>query len=236
MMKKLKTLLVVLLMLVSFLTFGAENTKAEVYVYKNVTIWKSANLEKMHIPVKNCRIDVISCEFDNGYDITNINSSSKKLRAWKAHDVNTTLDEHMVWIGVLAKKSGEYKVTYDVVDKDGSVVNSHEISVLADEKKPYSYIKVNGKKAKCDFKSKNLSIPTGIFKNKKVKPSIKVDVKMNKGYELKGIYIRKGFASEFEKIKKGKKYKIKDTNVELKIEYKDLYTDKTFSSTGYVYM
>ncbi len=225
-MKKVLSLLLFALCVVCI----SEPAKAQVGAYTKATVWEGENLEKMHIPVKHYRMDVIDHQLDKTETITSIKSSSKYLKVWKAHEIVNTLDERMIRVGVYAKKKGKYTVTYNIVDGNNEVVRNCKLEVLADNNKPFSYIKINGKNAKLNYKSNNLKVRLGTPKKVKGKYAFNIKVKMNKGFKLNAIYYDASetlLKTDYVSIKNAKTYYLKKTGVKIKIEYTDTFTGIT---------
>lgn len=245
-MKKIKKFGVLFLTL-AMVFVSSLSVNASPVIYTNTTVWKGDGLTKMHIGVKQARMDVIDLDLDNkNYSVSDIISSSSNLKAWKAHDITVSGGEHRVQIGIYAKAAGTYNVTYNIVDSNSAVVESRSVAVLADNSKPFSYVKVNGKKAKFNYRNGGWKVKTGNFSTNKKKATMTVQVKMKKGYTLKGIYVEKHkyvsgkYKTVDKEIKNGKKYKASkvgaftDTESYVKIKYVDDYTGKVYTTKGIV--
>lgn len=137
-------------------------------------------------------------QLKDGATITNVKSSSKNLLAKITADNYSINSEYSYdpvtyeskytrtkkvssqYISYFAKKSGKYKVTFDVVDKDGVVVEKGSITVktyASATKQPVKRITYNGK-----------DVYEYIYCTQK---SGKIKVTMNKGFSLVKIEVDK---------------------------------------------
>ncbi|MFR7962031.1 MAG: hypothetical protein ACLU6P_17385 [Roseburia intestinalis] len=106
--------------------------------------------------------------------IKNIKTSSKNLIAKNTHYYTTSSDDTytdtFASIGLYAKKTGKYKVTYNICDKSGNKLSSGKVTVYVKNDLPVKSVKFAGKEVNYALTSKK---------------SGKLSVKMNKGYTLK---------------------------------------------------
>ena len=110
--------------------------------------------------------------------IKNIKTSSKNLIAKNTHYYTTSSDDTytdtFASIGLYAKKTGKYKVTYNICDKSGNKLSSGKVTVYVKNDLPVKSVKFAGKEVNYALTSKK---------------SGKLSVKMNKGYTLKKITV-----------------------------------------------
>lgn len=175
---------------------------------------------------------------DNGDRVTNVKSSSSKLLAKKtkervvtetstdydyelAKEISTTNTSYeTACISFFAKKKGTYKVTFDVVDKAGTVKCTKTIKVYADatvsSSSAIKYIKYAGKS-------------TWEYYPYTTKKSGKLSVKLNKGYSLVSIEvgkINKNGEMVYKKVKNNKKIKLATSS---KYSYSYSYSGDSYS-------
>ena len=111
--------------------------------------------------------------------IKNIKTSSKNLIAKNTHYYTTSSDDTytdtFASIGLYAKKTGKYKVTYDICDKSGNKLSSGKVTVYVKNDLPVKSVKFAGKEVNYALTSKK---------------SGNLSVKLNNGYTLKFIFQR----------------------------------------------
>ena len=102
--------------------------------------------------------------------IKNIKTSSKNLIAKNTHYYTTSSDDTytdtFASIGLYAKKTGKYKVTYNICDKSGNKLSSGKVTVYVKNDLPVKSVKFAGKEVNYALTSKK---------------SGKLSVKMNNG-------------------------------------------------------
>lgn len=202
-------------------------------------LWDT-DADKIHIRVKDFRVPYTCIDFPTkGYRVTNIQVSSKNLRAKvvkRSENYIRNIDEKQIitesfvssydCVGFYAAKKGTYDVTFDIADPSGQIVKSKSIKVYANNDEPISYVKVNDKK-KAIFRSNKVQY---LIVNKK---DAKIEVKMNSGYKLKKIVYSYSYFQNDEYIQKIKeiknKGKIKLNNYQdylITITFQDKYTGR----------
>lgn len=81
--------------------------------------------------------------------IKNIKTSSKNLIAKNTHYYTTSSDDTytdtFASIGLYAKKTGKYKVTYNICDKSGNKLSSGKVTVYVKNDLPVKSVKFAGK-------------------------------------------------------------------------------------------
>lgn len=148
--------------------------------------------------------------------VQNINTGSKNLIAKNTHYYTTSSDDTYTdtyaSIGLYAKKTGKYTVTYDICDKAGNKLSSGAVTVYVKNDLPVKSVKFAGKEVNYSLTSKK---------------SGKLSVKMNKGYTLKKITVTTYNKAGKEVVKALK------NNSTLKLgEYAYIY-DNSYSSSRY---
>lgn len=115
-----------------------------------------------------------------GKNIKNIKTNSKNLKA-KLTSLNLNTTQNTGYIGVYAKKTGNYKVTFDVYNAKNKKVKSLSVKVRV-----LSAVSSNN----YPFKSLTFDGKYYDYSTLYTKGSVKINVKMNKGYKLKKIEYR----------------------------------------------
>lgn len=111
-----------------------------------------------------------------GDTIANLKSSSSNLltrQTYKDVKAEEGYFHSHVGIGIYAKKSGTYTVTFDILDENGKKKSTEKVKVYADANQPIKSVTFGGKK-----------INTLLFTTS---GSGKLKVTMNSGYKLKKI-------------------------------------------------
>ncbi len=116
----------------------------------------------------------------NGKNIKNVKTNNPNLKA-KVTSLSIDSSQNSGYIGVYAKKTGTYKVSFDVYNAKNKKVKSLSVKVrvlkpTVSNHYPFKSITFDGK----TYDSQNLY----------TKDSVKINVKMNKGYTLKKIEYR----------------------------------------------
>ena len=110
--------------------------------------------------------------------VKNIKTGNNNLIAKNTrYSTSTSSDDYAspyASIGLYAKKTGKYKVTYDICDKAGKKLSSGKVTVYVKDDLPVKSIKFDGKEL------------TSALTTKK---SGKLSVSMNSGYKLKKITV-----------------------------------------------
>lgn len=110
--------------------------------------------------------------------IKNIKTGSNNLIAKNTYYYTTSSDDTYTdpyaSIGLYAKKTGKYKVTYDICDKSGNKLSSGKVTVYVKDDLPVKSVKFGGKEV------------TSALTTKK---SGKLSVSMSSGYKLKKITV-----------------------------------------------
>ncbi len=115
-----------------------------------------------------------------GKNIKNLKTNNKNLKA-KVTSLSLSSSQNSGYIGVYAKKTGTYKVSFDVYNAKNKKVKSLSVKVrvlkpTASNSYPFKSITFDGKAYD--------------YQNLYTKGSVKINVKMNKGYKLKSIEYR----------------------------------------------
>lgn len=198
------------------LLFSASDAKAD-YVYDNangISYNDTVYISKGYADI-NCYggAAYVSVHLDNDGDrVTNVKSKSKYVLAKKtseSYDITTETQGQNVQItterysntciSFFGKKKGSYKVTFDVVDKEGIKKCTKTIKVHVDK-----YVSTASAIKSITYAGKNIwECYPYCSKN-----SGKLKVKLNKGYSLVSIYVYKVDKKgnwKGTKVKNGKK-------------------------------
>lgn len=114
-----------------------------------------------------------------GDRIANLKSSSSNLLTWQTYKDVKSEDGYFhshVGIGIYAKKSGTYTVTFNILNKNGKKKSTEKVTVYADKNQPIKSVTFSGKKINSVLFTASLT-------------SGRVKVTMNKGYKLKKIEV-----------------------------------------------
>ena len=149
--------------------------------------------KKVRIHANQVWTDAMSITLDKGdYKIANLKSNSKNLIVRTTYVSSSSSSTwNSAQIRMYAKKTGTYKVKFDVVDHSNKVKSSHTVKVYAKNDYPIKKITFGGK-------SNFYTVTT--------KTKGKFKVTMNKGYKLNSIQMttyNKAGKSTTKKIKNG---------------------------------
>ncbi len=139
---------------------------------------KSTVPKKVRIYVDSVDTDAIQVLYaKEKYQIKNLKTNSKKLiakQSYQSYEIsNDGESDNSAEISLYAKKQGSYKVTFDICDEKGNVVEKKvTVQVFAKNDSPFKKVTYNGKSSIEYYTTKS---------------SVKFKVAMNKGYKLKKI-------------------------------------------------
>ena len=114
----------------------------------------------------------------NGKNIKNIKTSSKNLKA-KVTRLSLSSSSNSGYVGVYAKKTGKYTVSFDVYNAQNKKIKKFTVKVNVTE----PTFSNNSPFKSVTFNNKEYDYAKAVYN----KNSVKVNVKMNKGYKLKKI-------------------------------------------------
>lgn len=114
----------------------------------------------------------------NGKNIKNIKTSSKNLKA-KVTRLSLSSSSNSGYVGVYAKKTGKYTVSFDVYNAQNKKIKKFTVKVNVTE----PTFSNNSPFKSVTFDNKEYDYAKTVYN----KNSVKVNVKMNKGYKLKKI-------------------------------------------------
>ena len=114
----------------------------------------------------------------NGKNIKNIKTSSKDLKA-KVTRLSLSSSSNSGYVGVYAKKTGKYTVSFDVYNAQNKKIKKFTVKVNVTE----PTFSNNSPFKSVTFNNKEYDYAKAVYN----KNSVKVNVKMNKGYKLKKI-------------------------------------------------
>ena len=235
-MKKIGKILCFCMLFLGFsmnaISLRAEETVPETgYTVEGMRFnWKDG---AVHIKTKDYGVNEIRINMSQeNYTVKNVKSSSKNLRFWTSRtcvvkhyeneeDKDYYSMEKRVYLSMFAKKSGSYKVSFDVCDKEGNCLGSETLKVFASKDTGIKSFQVAGKKISLS------SHTVAVFKE-----NVTVKVSLNKGYKLKKIerlYEKKNYdLVSKKKIKNGQKVKVskKYRSTLIRVTYVDKYTKK----------
>lgn len=114
----------------------------------------------------------------NGKNIKNVKTSSKNLKA-KVTRLSLSSSQSSGYVGVYAKKTGKYTVSFDIYNSQNKKIKKLTVKVNVIE----PTFSNDGPFKSVTFDNKAYDYEKAIYN----KNSVKVNVKMNKGYKLKKI-------------------------------------------------
>ena len=154
-----------------------------------------------------------------GQTIKNIKTNSTNLKAKLTQlSISTYSSTRTGYVGVYAKKTGNYKVSFDVYNAKNKKVKSLSVNVrvikpTASNSYPFKSITFDGKA---------YNYTTTLY----TKNSVKVDVKMNSGYTLKSIEYK---TYSKPKVTSSTSTSTNTTNEQLTTKVKKIKNNMTFS-------
>ena len=180
----------------------------------------------------------IEFDYDNvGDQIKNLNTSSKNLVAKQTYQhsesATYTSPENYARIGLYAKKTGKYTVSFDIYSKDGKVKrSSKKVTVYVKDDSPVKSVAFAGKTIFTSTPSAS-NVSHVSYTNKK---SGKISIKMSKGYTLKKIQIRtydKNGNAVVKTVKNNKKIILGQYGSGYSNEYQSSYNEDYWYSYWY---
>lgn len=114
----------------------------------------------------------------DGQTIKNVKTSGKDLKA-KVTRLSLSTSQRSGYIGVYAKKTGKYTVSFDIYNAQNKKIKKLTVKVNVTESTSTN----NGPFKSVTFDNKVYDYEKAIYN----KNSVKINVKMNKGYKLKKI-------------------------------------------------